>query len=71
MVLNSTLIGRVAVVSADLCQYVACNPERLSPEHVLHLLFCFPFQQLRRLALCISAFFCSPSHPDDSDSHSD
>ncbi|XAR70063.1 hypothetical protein NMG60_11001888 [Bertholletia excelsa] len=60
MVLNSSLVGKVANVSADLCQYIACNPERLRSEQVLYLLFCFPFQQFRRLALCLWTFFCFP-----------
>ncbi|KAB1221166.1 Adenylyl-sulfate kinase 3 [Morella rubra] len=73
MVLNSPLVAWVANVSADLCQYIACNPERVSSDGVLHLLFCVPFQHLHRLALT----FCFPSlsydHEDnhDSNSHSD
>lgn len=60
MVFNSPVIVGVAKVSANACQYIACNPERLSGDEVLRLLFCFPFQQLRRLALCIWTFFCFP-----------
>ncbi|GJZ38260.1 hypothetical protein Tco_0584451 [Tanacetum coccineum] len=60
MVMNSPLVVAVANISADICQYIACNPERLSSEHVLHLLFCFPFQQFRRFALCLWTFFCFP-----------
>ncbi|KAI3471494.1 hypothetical protein Pfo_028144 [Paulownia fortunei] len=60
MVFNSPLVVRVAKVSANACQYIACNPERLSTDQVLQLLFCFPFQQLRRLAFCLWTFFCSP-----------
>jgi hypothetical protein len=61
MVLNSSVVAWVANVSADLWQYIACNPERLSSDHVLHLLFCLPFQHLHRLALS----FCSPSPSSD------
>ncbi|KAM7251624.1 hypothetical protein ACFE04_023507 [Oxalis oulophora] len=32
MVLNSSMVVKVAKVSAELCQYIACNPERLSSE---------------------------------------
>ncbi|KAJ0810742.1 hypothetical protein HanPI659440_Chr01g0030411 [Helianthus annuus] len=83
MVMNSPLVVTVANISADLCQYIACNPERLSSDQVLHLLFCFPFQQFRRLALCLWTFFCFPtnhfysssssssSFSSDEDSHSD
>lgn len=60
MVFNSPIIVGVANVSADLCQYIACNPERLSSDEVLYLLFCFPCQQLRRFALCFWTFFCFP-----------
>ncbi|KAG2686345.1 hypothetical protein I3760_09G001900 [Carya illinoinensis] len=74
MVLNSHVAAWVANVSADLCQYIACNPERLSSDRVLHILFCVPFQYLHRIALSL----CSPSlssrlhEDDDTDySHSD
>ncbi|KAG5552231.1 hypothetical protein RHGRI_010346 [Rhododendron griersonianum] len=60
MVFNSPLVVEVANISANVCQYIACNPERLSSDHVLRLLFCFPFQQFRRLLLRLSAFFCFP-----------
>ncbi|PIN20206.1 hypothetical protein CDL12_07104 [Handroanthus impetiginosus] len=60
MVFNSPLVVGVAKVSANVCQYVACNPERLSSDQVLHLLFCFPFQRLQRLAFCLWTFFCFP-----------
>lgn len=60
MVFNSPLVIRVANVSANACQYIACNPERLPSDQVLYLLFCFPFQQIRRLALCLWTFFCCP-----------
>ncbi|KAL7168798.1 hypothetical protein ACSBR2_033937 [Camellia fascicularis] len=85
MVVNSTLVVEVAKVSAEVCQYIACNPERLSSEQVLHLLFCLPFQHFRRLALSLWTFFCFPppdaypyfssssssSSDSDYDSHSD
>ncbi|GFP84164.1 hypothetical protein PHJA_000560100 [Phtheirospermum japonicum] len=61
MVFNSPLVVGVAKVSANACQYIACNPERLSTDEVLHLLFCFPFQNLRRFAFCLCSFFCYPS----------
>ncbi|CAN4109062.1 unnamed protein product [Withania somnifera] len=60
MVFNSPIIVGVANVSADLCQYIACNPERLRSDEVLYLLFCFPCQQLRRFAFCLWTFFCFP-----------
>ncbi|KAL6506057.1 hypothetical protein OROMI_031627 [Orobanche minor] len=60
MVFNSPLVVGVAKVSANACQYIACNPERLSTDEVLHLLFCFPFQQFRRFAFCLCSFFCFP-----------
>lgn len=60
MVFSSPIIVGVANVSADLCQYIACNPERLSSDEVLYLLFCFPCQQFRRFALCLWTFFCFP-----------
>ncbi|KAL0452901.1 UNVERIFIED_CONTAM: hypothetical protein Slati_1268200 [Sesamum latifolium] len=60
MVFNSPLLVGVAKLSAHACQYIACNPERLPADQVLHLLFCFPFQQLRRLAFCLWTFFCFP-----------
>ncbi|KAL1550071.1 hypothetical protein AAHA92_18085 [Salvia divinorum] len=60
MVFNSPAIVAVAKLSANACQYVACNPERLSADQVLNLLFCFPFRHLRRLAFCIWTFFCFP-----------
>ncbi|CAA0837512.1 Unknown protein [Striga hermonthica] len=61
MVFNSPLVVGVAKVSANACQYIACNPERLSTDEVLHLLFCFPFQQLSRFAFCLCSFFCFPN----------
>ncbi|KAG1347603.1 hypothetical protein COCNU_06G014320 [Cocos nucifera] len=60
MVFNSRWVAAVATVSADACQYVACNPDRLSSEQVLELICCLPLHQLRRLALCLFSFFCFP-----------
>ncbi|KAI3924360.1 hypothetical protein MKW98_032561 [Papaver atlanticum] len=80
MVFNSDIVLRVANLSANLCQYIACNPDRLSSEQVLDLICCIPLQQLGRLALCVWNFFCFPppdSHPNyytyysSSDSNSD
>ncbi|KAK6249937.1 hypothetical protein SCA6_003942 [Theobroma cacao] len=34
MVLNSSVVVTVANVSANVCQYIACNPERLSSDQV-------------------------------------
>ncbi|KOM38537.1 hypothetical protein LR48_Vigan03g191900 [Vigna angularis] len=48
MVLNSNVVARVAHASAHLFQFIACNPERLSSDVVLHLLFCLPFHYLFR-----------------------
>ncbi|KAJ0966286.1 hypothetical protein J5N97_027424 [Dioscorea zingiberensis] len=66
MVFNSAWVARVATLSADLCQYIACNPQRLSSAEVLDLLCCLPLHHLRRLALCLFSFFCFPTdhlHP--------
>uniref|UniRef100_A0A2P2QWL0 Uncharacterized protein MANES_08G144600 n=1 Tax=Rhizophora mucronata TaxID=61149 RepID=A0A2P2QWL0_RHIMU len=81
MVLSSNLVVRVANLSANLCQYIACNPERLTGDQVLHLLFCFPLHQLGRLALSLWTYLCyNPTNnhssifsdsDTDSDSHSD
>lgn len=83
MVMNSTLVVTVAKVSADVCQYIACNPERLSSEQALNLIFCLPLQQLRRLALSLWNYVCfvppdfttssssSSSFSSNYDSHSD
>ncbi|KAL9240198.1 hypothetical protein vseg_014444 [Gypsophila vaccaria] len=60
MVLNSQVVVMVANMSANVCQYIACNPEHLSSNQVLDLLFCFPLQQLRRFSLCFTTFFCFP-----------
>lgn len=77
MVLNSSLVGVVANLSADACQYIACNPQRLSSQQVLHLLFCLPFHHLRRLALSLfhppnpnpNYYLSSSDDPSDSDSY--
>ncbi|KAJ0078512.1 hypothetical protein Patl1_22932 [Pistacia atlantica] len=58
MVLNSSMVVRVANVSANVCQFVACNPQRLPTDQVLHLLCCVPFQQFRRLALSFWTYLC-------------
>ncbi|KAL8456225.1 hypothetical protein ACS0TY_034445 [Phlomoides rotata] len=60
MVFNSPLVVGVAKVSAYACQFIACNPERLSTDQVLHHLFCLPFHHLRRFAFCLWTFFCFP-----------
>ncbi|PON98040.1 hypothetical protein TorRG33x02_061140 [Trema orientale] len=64
MVFNSLLVLSVAHVSADAWQCLACFPERLSSHQLLDLVFCFPLQQLGRLALCLWTFLCLP--PPDS-----
>ncbi|XVE56982.1 hypothetical protein DITRI_Ditri04bG0055000 [Diplodiscus trichospermus] len=78
MVLNSSVVLTVANVSANVCQYIACNPERLSSDQVLHLLFCLPFHRLRRFADSLWLYLCfNPPHrplsdsSDDDSSHSD
>ncbi|KAK9707566.1 hypothetical protein RND81_07G205400 [Saponaria officinalis] len=53
MVLNSQVVVMVANVSANVCQYIACNPEHLSSNQVLDLLFCYPFQQIPSFAVQI------------------
>ncbi|MED6163271.1 Adenylyl-sulfate kinase 3 [Stylosanthes scabra] len=56
MVLNSGVVMSVAHVSANVCQYIACNPERLRSDVVLDLLFCLPLQPFRRLALSLYTY---------------
>ncbi|CAI0433152.1 unnamed protein product [Linum tenue] len=63
MVLNSNLVVTVADVSANLCQYIACNPERLPSDQVLHLIFCVPMQQFGRLALSLWTYLCYNPNP--------
>ncbi|WOL04234.1 hypothetical protein Cni_G12955 [Canna indica] len=66
MVFNAWWVEAVARVSAEACQYVACNPERLSSEEVLDLICCLPLRHLRRLSICLFSFFCFPPFlPDD------
>ncbi|OMO99483.1 hypothetical protein CCACVL1_03787 [Corchorus capsularis] len=70
MVLNSSVVVTVANISANLCQYIACNPERLSSDQVLHLLCCLPLRHLCRLldSLWLYLCFAPPHHPlSDSD----
>ncbi|OVA06357.1 hypothetical protein BVC80_8885g3 [Macleaya cordata] len=70
MVFNSVIVMNVANLSANFCQYIACNPDRLSSQQVLDLICCLPLQQLGRLALCLWTFFCFPP-PDSYLSYSD
>ncbi|KDP39699.1 hypothetical protein JCGZ_02719 [Jatropha curcas] len=84
MVLNSNLVMTIANLSANLCQYIACNPERLSSDQVLNLLFCLPLNHLGRLTLSLWTYLCYNPNPanltdfdfdddegDDDDLHSD
>ncbi|ESR56666.1 hypothetical protein CICLE_v10023092mg [Citrus x clementina] len=78
MVLNSSVVLTIANVSANVCQYIACNPERLPVDQVLHLLCCLPLRHLRRLAFSFWAFLCysdniswSSDHDSDTDTDSD
>ncbi|RHN47467.1 hypothetical protein MtrunA17_Chr7g0253341 [Medicago truncatula] len=64
MVLNSGVVMRVAHVSARLCQYIACNPEMLSSDAVLGLIFCLPFQ---RFFFSLSSYLGYPPIPQHSD----
>ncbi|KAM2056116.1 hypothetical protein TB2_028279 [Malus domestica] len=64
MVFNSVMVESVAHLSAEMWQYLACLPERMSSHQLLDLIFCFPLQQLGRLALCLWTFLCVP--PPDS-----
>ncbi|KAK9125626.1 hypothetical protein Scep_014472 [Stephania cephalantha] len=64
MVFNCGVVVSVANLSANLCQHIACNPERLSGHEILDLVCCLPLQQLRRLTICLWTFFCFP--PPDS-----
>lgn len=68
MVLNTALVVGVAELSAEVCQCLACFPQRLSGGDVLRLLFWCPFGQLRRIA----ALFCfPPPHHRDEDDNDD
>lgn len=60
MVFNSLIVLWVANRSADVWQYVACIPDRISSQQLLDLICCFPLQQFGRLALCLWTFFCLP-----------
>ncbi|OWM78816.1 hypothetical protein CDL15_Pgr002987 [Punica granatum] len=71
MVLSAAVVAAVADVSANLCQYIACNPERFSSDQVLRLLFCFPFQHVRHFALSLTACLCFVLSSDTSSSSSD
>ncbi|KAK4749841.1 hypothetical protein SAY87_027290 [Trapa incisa] len=71
MVLRCGVAVAVAHLSANLCQYIACNPERFSSDEVLRLIFCLPFQNLSRLAVSVSACFCIVPSSDTSSSDSD
>ncbi|GLT60528.1 hypothetical protein SLA2020_354980 [Shorea laevis] len=78
MVLNSSAVVATANLSANFCQYIACNPERLDSDQVLHLLCCFPLDQLRRLVRSLWLYLCfdpqnrsPPDSGDDDGSHSD
>ncbi|KAL5767900.1 hypothetical protein ACOSP7_014485 [Xanthoceras sorbifolium] len=75
MVLNSSVVVSIANLSANVCQYIACNPERLPSDQVLNLLCCLPLHQLRRLALSLWTYLFQHHHDSDDDdddsSHSD
>ncbi|KAK8604499.1 hypothetical protein V6N13_099439 [Hibiscus sabdariffa] len=82
MVLNSSAVVAIANLSANLCQYIACNPERLSSDQVLYLIFYLPCRHIGRLADSLWLYLCfnPPGHPlsdytdeddDDDASHSD
>ncbi|KAE8661780.1 putative adenylsulfate kinase [Hibiscus syriacus] len=64
MVLNSSVVVAIADLSANLCQYIACNPERLSSDQVLYLIFCLPCRHLGRLADSLWLYLCfnPPDH---------
>ncbi|PSR90269.1 Serine/threonine-protein kinase pats1 [Actinidia chinensis var. chinensis] len=64
MVFNSLLVLSVANKSADVWQYIACFPERISSDQLVDLVCCLPLQQLGRFALCLWSFFCLPPSPD-------
>lgn len=61
MVFRSGWVAGAARASAELSQYVACNPERLSGEEVLRLLCCLPLRHLLRLASSVLSFLCFPT----------
>ncbi|KAK8952957.1 hypothetical protein KSP40_PGU001980 [Platanthera guangdongensis] len=60
MVFNGGWVLMVARASAVCCQYIACNPERLSSDQVFHLLFSLPLHHLRRAALFFFSFLRPP-----------
>ncbi|GMI99990.1 hypothetical protein HRI_003668300 [Hibiscus trionum] len=63
MVVNSSVVVAVANLSANLCQYIACNPERLETDQVLYLIFCLPCTHIGRLA--DSFWLCHCFNPPD------
>nr|XP_004504208.1 uncharacterized protein LOC101498861 [Cicer arietinum] len=79
MVLNSTVVVRVARVSAEAWQWLSGIDDPINSDQLLDLFFCFPLHHLGRLALCLCSFFCLPQPyysfysyiPSDSDSASD
>jgi hypothetical protein len=60
MVHSTAWVVVVARTSADLCQYAACNPERLSSDETLDAIFCLPMRVLSRFAGRVFSFFCFP-----------
>lgn len=60
MVYSTGWVVAVARTSADLCQYAACNPERLSSDEALDAIFCLPMRFLSRFAVRVFSFFCFP-----------
>ncbi|CAA7387983.1 unnamed protein product [Spirodela intermedia] len=60
MVFNSAWVATVATLSAELCQYIACNPQRLPAGEVLRLLCYAPLHLAGRLAAGVFSFFCFP-----------
>ncbi|KAF3330156.1 hypothetical protein FCM35_KLT05487 [Carex littledalei] len=60
MVYSTGWVVAVARTSADLCQYAACNPERLSSDEALNAIFCLPMRFLSRFAVRVCSFLCFP-----------
>jgi hypothetical protein len=60
MVFNTPIIVRVARVSTQAWQWLACIHDPIDSDQLLDLLCCFPLHQLGRLTLCLCSFFCLP-----------
>ncbi|CAN8260523.1 unnamed protein product [Cochlearia groenlandica] len=73
MVINSRLVETTVNLSADLSQYIACNPEILPRATVLRFIFFIPLIHIRRVAFSLGSYLCfdSASDLDRNNIHSD